>query len=412
MRAKGPIPEASPRVGGAGCSAIPALLGHAIGLTGDRRSDELAAHLHALGAEVLHGPMVRTRPVANDDRMLRSATDTVLAEPPDFLLATTGIGIRGWINAAESWRARTDLLDGLAKTRILARGPKVVGSLSEAGLGAWFVAESGRTSTMVDRLLAAGVEGAHVAIQLPGETMDDTVAVLERSGARVTVIPVYEWTWPDDLEPARRLLRAITDGRVSALTFTSRPAVRHFASLAAREGVEAEVFRALHRQVVSVCIGPTTGEALRDLIGAVPCSPNRAMLGALGPVVADELRARAHHHLRVPDGEEVVVQGRLVDGGGISVMTSDREAAVLNKLIGRPLRTVSRSEILRAVWSGDVVEPSVLDVTMARLRRRLRGTGLAVATVAGRGYLLNGELQPCGGSATPTLTGCGAMPAP
>jgi DNA-binding winged helix-turn-helix (wHTH) protein len=82
-------------------------------------------------------------------------------------------------------------------------------------------------------------------------------------------------------------------------------------------------------------------------------------------------------------------------GAGIAVMTSDREAAVLRRLISRPPRTVSRADILRTVWHVDVVEPSVLDVTMVRLRRRLKGTGLSILTVAGRGYLLNGEVQMC-----------------
>jgi uroporphyrinogen-III synthase len=371
------------------------LLGHTVALTGHRRSDELATHLHALGAEVLHGAMVHTRPVADDDRMLRAATQAVIADPPDYLLATTGIGVRGWINAAAAWRARGELLQALGRTRVLARGPKVVGSLSEAGLTAWYVAESGRTAAMVDQLLARPLAGAHVAIQLPGDSMEETVATLEQAGARVTTVPVYEWTWPDDLEPAKRVLRAIVGGRVSAVTFTSRPAVRHFGALAQREGVDDDVARALRRHVLSVCIGPTTADALRELSGAVPSCPERAMLGALGPVVADELRARGHHHLRVPDGGDVVVQGRLVDGGGMSVMASDREGALLARLINTPRRTVSRAELLRSVWHTEVVEPSVLDATMARLRRRLQGTGLAVITIAGRGYLLNGDVMSC-----------------
>lgn len=377
------------------CHAIPPLAGHTVALTGDRRSDELASHLHGLGAEVIHGAMVRTRPVAEDDRMLRAATQKVIAEPPGYLLATTGIGIRGWLNAAASWRARTELLDALGATRVLARGPKVVGSLSEAGLAAWYVAESGRTGAMVEHLLARSIRGAHVALQLPGHPMDEMVSVLERAGARVTSIPVYEWTWPDDLEPARRVVRAIAGGRVSAVTFTSRPAVRQLVALAAREGLEREVASALRRHVLPVCIGPATADALRDLTGVSPRCPERPVLGALGPVVADELRTFGHRHLALPGGGDVVVQGRLVIGRGAVVMSSDREAAVLNRLIRPPVRTVSRAEIVRSVWRREPVDPSVLDSTMGRVRRRLDGTGLTVRTVAGRGYLVNGAVTAC-----------------
>jgi uroporphyrinogen-III synthase len=225
--------------------------------------------------------------------------------------------------------------------------------------------------------------------------MDEVVAALEAAGARVTQIPVYEWTWPDDLEPARRVLRAVAGGRVSALTFTSRPAVRHFAALAERDGLEREIRSALQHEVLSVCIGPTTADAVRDLLGGEPCCPERALLGALGPVVADELRVRRHHHLVVPDGEDVIVQRRLVHGRGRTVMTSDREAALLDRLIGRPRRTVSRVELIRSVWRGEGVESSVLDATIGRLRRRVQGTGLEIHTVSGRGYLIGGELGRC-----------------
>jgi uroporphyrinogen-III synthase len=375
---------------------VPPLLGHAIALTGHRRSDELAAHLRSLGADVLQGPLVHTRPVADDDRLLRATTAAVLADPPDYLLATTGIGMRGWINAAASFRARTELLAALGGARILARGPKVVGSLSEAGLDAWFVAESGRTAALLDRLLEEPLAGRHVAIQLPGDATGGTVAALEAAGARVTEVPVYEWTWPEDLEPARRVVRAVASGRVSAVTFTSRPAVRHFASLADEEGCAAEVARSLQGPVLAVCIGPTTADALHELTGVVPRCPDRALLGALGPVLVDELHTRGHHHLRLPGGAEVVVQRRLVHGVERAVLTSDREAALLDRLIGRPRRTVGRQELVRSVWRDEVVEPSVLDATMGRLRRRLRGTGLEIQTVAGRGYLLNGELVTCG----------------
>lgn len=387
---------AAPRAG-ATCGDVPALLGHTVALTGHRRSDELAAHLGRLGAEVLLGPTVHTRPVSPDDRALRAATKAIVGTPPDYLLATTGIGVRGWINAAAAWRSRDDLLDALAATKVLARGPKVVGALSEAGLAPSFVAESGRAAAMVEWLLTRPLEGRHVAVQLPGAAMDDAVAVLEAAGAQVTTVPVYEWTWPEDLEPARRLVRAVAAGRASAVTFTSRPAVRHFLALAGGLGLADEVGRALRRLVVPVCVGPSTAEALRAGTGASPRCPDRALLGALGPVVADELHARGgHHHVRAASGGEVVVQRRLVVGGGRRVLTSDREGMLLDRLIGPTPRTVPRAELLRSVWAGEAVEASVLDATMARLRRRLQGTGLAVRTIAGRGYLLDGEVVPCG----------------
>ena len=393
------------------CSGIPALLGHTIALTGDRRSDELAAYLRIRGGDVLHGPVLRMRPVPDDDGGLRRATTTVLTDPPDYLLATTGIGIRGWLNAAETWHARDQLVEALGSARVLARGPKVVGSLSEAGLTPWFVARSGRTSTMVDHLTAAPLRGVHVAVQFPADAMHAAVDALRQAGARVTVIPVYEAHPPEDMEPARRVLRAVVDGRVSAVTFTSRRAVQEFWSLAGAEDLQLAVARALHRQVVPACIGSATGEVLHDLTGVTPCTPDHSVLGALGRAVADRLRTVGHHHVGVAGGRDVVVQGRLVDGRGTSVMTSDREAAVLGLLIGPPVRTVSRSEIFRSVWHREAVSMSILDNTVVRLRRRIAGTGLAIRTVHGRGYLVEGTLRACAGGGSAARSARRASPA-
>lgn len=382
------------------CEALPPLLGHAIAVTGQSRFEELAFHLRALGASVVHGPMLHCAP-ATDDARLRAATAAVIDRPPDFLLATTGIGIRGWITAAASWHLESHLLAAVGRARVLARGPKVVGALSEVGIGAWFADGSGRTAPLVERMALEPLRGAHVAVQIPGEPMDEVVARLRVAGATVTTIAVYDRTWPDDLAPARRLLRAVVDGRVSAVTFTSRPAVRNFVDLAVIEGIAVEVGDALRSAVLAMCVGPATAEELHRLTGAPVRWPERATIGHLVAELGEEMRVR-HRHVRVGETGDVIVHGRIVTGGGASARTSDRELSVLNRLLAAPFRTVSRAELLRDVWRSEPVDDPVLDATMSRLRRRLRGTGLAVHTVARRGYLLAGEVVPCPMSVAPT----------
>ena len=48
---------------------------------------------------MLHAAAIRIIPLV-DDEQLRHATEAVLADPPDVMIATTGIGFRGWIEAA------------------------------------------------------------------------------------------------------------------------------------------------------------------------------------------------------------------------------------------------------------------------------------------------------------------------
>ena len=78
------------------------LAGFTIGVTAARRADELGALLERRGATVHHGPAIRIVPLA-DDTELECATRRLLAAPVDITVATTGIGFRGWMEAADAW---------------------------------------------------------------------------------------------------------------------------------------------------------------------------------------------------------------------------------------------------------------------------------------------------------------------
>jgi len=144
--------ELTLRIAAVSCREILPLAGHLIGVTGDRRVEELAALLRSLGGTVLHGPTLHVRPISEDDGRLRTATAALIARPPDYLVATTGIGIRGWINAAATWGMANDLVAALGSTTVLARGPKVVGAIAVAGIPDPSTNPAGRTSALLATL--------------------------------------------------------------------------------------------------------------------------------------------------------------------------------------------------------------------------------------------------------------------
>ena len=67
-------------------------------VTADRRSGELASALTRRGATVRHAPALSIVPHEHDDELL-AHTRELLAEPPDIVVITTGIGFRGWVEA-------------------------------------------------------------------------------------------------------------------------------------------------------------------------------------------------------------------------------------------------------------------------------------------------------------------------
>jgi len=78
------------------------LAGYTVAVTAARRKEELGALLARRGARVVYAPAIRIVPLS-DDAELVAATREVLAAPVDLVIATTGVGFRGWLEAADGW---------------------------------------------------------------------------------------------------------------------------------------------------------------------------------------------------------------------------------------------------------------------------------------------------------------------
>jgi two-component system OmpR family response regulator len=74
--------------------------------------------------------------------------------------------------------------------------------------------------------------------------------------------------------------------------------------------------------------------------------------------------------------------------GGQQIVLSPREFDLLRTLVSRAGQVVKRSDLLREVWSLDIdPQTNVVDVHVARLRRKLDGHGVPlIQTVRGEGY--------------------------
>jgi uroporphyrinogen-III synthase len=378
------------------CDGLLPLAGHRIGITADRRAEEQGELLSRMGAEVSFGPVMRTLPLG-DDTPLRAATEALLADPPTMVLLLTGIGMRAWIGAAESWGLAEDLLAMLSAAPVYARGPKAHAAAVQAGVPVWKREPTERLDKMIESLTARPLTGAHLALQLYGNDVPWAVKALVAAGARVTTVPVYRWVAPDDEGPARRLIREAVDGHLSAVTFTCPAAARSACRIADSEGVLDDLLAAFEDRVAVACVGPVTLEAAQDLGIHVSCSPDVGRLGLLVRALSTTLQ-RQHLHLRTARGD-VVLQGSVVTTATGQTDLSDRERQVLMVLARRPGVVVARSAIERDVW-GSADEDGALDAVLTRLRRTLAPAGLAITTRVRRGFQLEAEAAVCPVAAT------------
>ncbi|MGW1544182.1 uroporphyrinogen-III synthase [Streptomyces sp. NPDC002309] len=358
------------------------LAGFTVGVTAARRADELGALLQRRGAAVLHAPALRIVPLADDSELL-AATEDLLDRVPDVVVATTAIGFRGWVEAADGWGLGETLLDRLRGVELLARGPKVKGAIRAAGLTEDWSPSSESMAEVLDRLLEEGVDGRRIAVQLHGEPLPGFVESLRAGGAEVVGVPVYRWMPPEDVAPVDRLLDATVARGVDALTFTSAPAAASLLSRAEERGLLAELLAALRHDVLPACVGPVTALPLQAR-GVDTVQPERFRLGPLVQLLCRELPARARA-LPVA-GHRVEIRGHavLVDGDLKSVPPAGM--SLLRALSRRPGWVVARSELLRALPGAGRDEHAV-ETAMARLRSAL-GAPKLIQTVVKRGYRL------------------------
>lgn len=362
---------------------IEPLAGYTVAITAARRRNEFGAALERRGAQVTYAPAIHIVPLA-DDTALREATEECTAHPLDFVVATTGIGFRGWMEAADTWAMGEQLTAAIDRSVVLARGPKARGAIRASGLREDWSPESESSSEVLEHLINEHeLNGKRIAVQLHGEPLPDMVQTLRAAGADVIEVPVYRWVAPEDTAPLRRLVDVVANNAINCVTFTSAPAAASFLDAADRSGRGAAVRDALRDRVLTACVGPiTAGPLLRANVRVV--QPERGRLGALVRTIVEQLPRHCGRSFPVA-GHVLDVRGQAVVVDDHFVMLSTASMLLLGALLSRPGQVITRSELLAV--TGDGSDEHAVEVAVGRLRTAL-GDPRIVQTVVKRGYRL------------------------
>ena len=364
------------------------LTGYRIAVTSARRAEELCALLSRQGAEVCSAAAINMIALPDDDE-LHSNTKALIADPPDILVAHTGIGFRGWVAAAEGWGLANQLLAGLSSARVVARGPKATGALRAAGLHEEWSPKSESSHEVLKYLLESGVSGKRVAIQLHGaadawDPFPEFVGGLRSAGAEVIPIRVYRWKSTPLGGEFDQLVTGIARRQFDAVSFTSAPAAAAVLERSRDLGIDDQLLEALRADVHAMCVGPVTSQPLKRK-GVPTSSPERMRLGALARHITEQLPLLGSCTVQAA-GHVVDIRGTCVLVDGSIKLLSPSGMAILRALAQRPGDVVARHELLRAL-PGSSNDTHAIDTAMLRLRTAL-GDKNIVATVVKRGYRL------------------------
>jgi uroporphyrinogen-III synthase len=233
-----------------------------------RRARELGLIVTSYGGEPLVAPSMREVPIESNAEAVRFIDDLIAGEF-DVVILLTGVGSRVLLDIVQRVQGtRKRLLEALKETVVVCRGPKPLAVMREIDVPVFLTAPEPNTwrellAALDERKSELSLDGLNVAVQEYGASNPDLLAGLESRGAKVTPVPVYQWALPEDVEPLRKAARAIAEGELDVVLFTTATQAVHLMQVAVELRLADRVLAGLQRMVVG-SIGPTTSEELRQ----------------------------------------------------------------------------------------------------------------------------------------------------
>lgn len=266
----------------------PSLAGLRVAALESRMSDQTAILIERAGGVAVRAPSMRELPLDNQHQALQFA-EHLLSDQLDVVIFLTGVGAKHLAEAietkypAEVWKA------ALAKTTIVARGPKPLTVLRGWGLKvAVQVPEPNTWRDVLESLdQKLPVQGKRIAIQEYGQTNPELIAGLEERGAKsIELVAVYRWALPEDLGPLKAAISGLIDGQIGVLAVTSAQQVKHMLQVAESDGLAKPLIDALNHHVIVASIGPVATETLIESGIRPDLEPEHPKLGPLVQTLA------------------------------------------------------------------------------------------------------------------------------
>ena len=249
-----------------------------------RHAQEMASLITRFGGTARIAPALREAPLEENAAALAFGSELVGGHL-DAVIFMTGVGTRRLMEILETRYPRDRIINSLAKTTVVARGPKPAKVLRELPVPITItVPEPNTWRELLEELdknpRGFTLAGSRVAVQEYGVPNDAFLTALKERGAEVLRVPVYQWVLPRDIQPLREAIQALVQGRAHVVLFTNSAQVDHLLLVAAEAGFKGQLLEAL-KQVVVASVGPTCSETLTTHGIGVDLEPAHPKMGPL-----------------------------------------------------------------------------------------------------------------------------------
>jgi uroporphyrinogen-III synthase len=243
-----------------------------------RRAQEIAELIRLNGGEPFVAPALTEVPIEHNTEAFTFA-DWLYTDQFDMVIFLTGVGARYLQRVIATRDGEERLPEALRKVKVVVRGPKPSAVMREWRVPVTVQVPEPNTYRELLEAVKNRPEKS-VAIQEYGRTNQELLAGLEAQGRRVTTVPVYQWSLPENTEPLRQALDGLLRNKFDVTLFTTGVQIEHLLQFAEEQGRKDEVIAGLHKTFIT-SIGPTCSEALRESGLHPALEPSHPKMGLL-----------------------------------------------------------------------------------------------------------------------------------
>lgn len=268
------------------------LKGARVALLEARMTDEMADLVRRYEGEPYNVPAVREVPLQGGEQA-KAFIDALTQRKINIIVFFTGVGANALLQEAERQGQLSTVLSVLREITVVCRGPKPSAVLRRNEIPiAVSAKEPYTTRELLEALETLNVGGINVGVVHYGERNAELTEVLQKRGAFITELCLYEWLLPEDIGGLQGLIRELLSEHIDAVVFTSQIQARHLFLIAHNMGVEDELRQVLNRGTITASVGPTCTGVLKQL-GVVPhVEPEHPKMGHLMKALAQYVAER------------------------------------------------------------------------------------------------------------------------
>ena len=228
------------------------------------QAEEAGALIAAKGGVPYYIPAIEIKGLSNPEPMKKFIAE-LQEGTVDYIVLMSTNGVKYLFSAAEELKETSQLHAGLAKSCVIAVGPKTAEALKEYGIRVDMVPQKYSSDGLLEALADTDLAGKKIRIPRTSNAAPTLTNTLRQMGADVEEIYVYESGLPVDEGLKTKFYNDLISGRINAVLFGSGLSAKNIFKMLTEKASMEKLRQVLAEKVTTVAIGPTTAQALKEL---------------------------------------------------------------------------------------------------------------------------------------------------